>query len=441
MTSKFLNIYSFLLGFVLVFSFVVDSYALYKGSTCTNDCYWYTENSYSSITYTSVNNPADTYTEIHNTLGSCSDYYIGTTYLQDRTASCVLRSGTTTTWDCTITKVNAFVACQDLEAENSTCSNEIKDSGEVGIDCGGECSEECKIACASGSPYEVSDWPGVYYCAESVPVNSDGTCNPGYVLTADGENCHKYTDLNPIIADDDYFAKFDISSDETTTLPTDNGTTNSDTTYAEQNPDETSTTDISTTTTTNSDGSTSTIDTKTVKNSDGSTTTTTTTTTINSDGSKTVTTVTTSTDSSGTTTGRSSTSTSYDSDGNVTGTSTSSSGDQTPTDPDDAGIGGEGGEAEAFGVGEGSEVGTIASKFTDRFDLFVNRVSVYSGIDNIDEIALSIPEGSHSADYTINFGTYGSHTIEMDSFDNAIDFIGYLLMILATFVGYRLIFG
>ncbi len=303
---------------------------------------------------------------------------------------------------CVVQPVDMQV-CVDLYGyppgtDPATCSDGTKTEGEDGVDCGGSCSDECIKSCPTGEKLFKTSDADIYYCATVTAPDSNGVCTSG-IPNASGTQCHKIDFSGLLISDQDYIDSINNSTDSSDS-PVSDGAYN----YLDSNP-ATSNTSTTTQTTTNPDGST------TVSK-----------TTVN-----------------------------YDADGNITGTSSSSgttgadgnsSSGSTSSDGDEA-DGGDGGDVVA---GDGAEdldisedIDLTYGSFGTAWDGFRDQLATTTLIASVQAFTNAIPTQSTGPIYTMEFGSYGSHSIDTGDYDQQLEIIGYALLIMSSFIGIRII--
>ncbi len=332
-----------------------------------------------------------------------------------------------------ITQPVDMQVCVDLYGyppgtDPATCSDGTKTEGEDGVDCGGSCSDECIKSCPTGEKLFKTSDADIYYCATVTAPDSNGVCTSG-IPNASGTQCHKIDFSGLLISDQDYIDSINNSTDSSDS-PVSDGAYN----YLDSNP-ATSNTSTTTQTTTNPDGSTTITKTEKTTKSNGSTSTTTTKTTTNADGSTTVSKTTVNYDADGNITGTSSSSGTTGADGNSSSGSTSSDGDEA-----DGGDGGDvvaGDGAEDLDISE--DIDLTYGSFGTAWDGFRDQLATTTLIASVQAFTNAIPTQSTGPIYTMEFGSYGSHSIDTGDYDQQLEIIGYALLIMSSFIGIRII--
>lgn len=326
----------------------------------------------------------------------------------------------------------------EYTTDPATCSNNVKDDDETGIDCGGSCSDECIISCPEFAVYtscsdcsvDDDNYPGV--CLYNAATETDGSCPDGYIYDDTDGGCDRFAS-DILYSDQDYI---DNSEDNLST-ETSGSISSVLTDYYETNPDTSgATTEISIVE--NEDGTYTTTTTKTNTNSDGSYSTTTTVINESSDGSSTSTTTTSNYSSTGSLTGSSTSTTSTDSDGNTTASSNESGDEAEDAEEDYDGI--------DYSIDYGEDT-DYSSDITDDTPEELDLTQLFESFTDASPFS-SIITGStietSGASCSLSFD-YKGQTVEMgfcsDLATNTFDFMAPILVFTSTVFGIFIIFG
>jgi hypothetical protein len=92
----------------------------------------------------------------------------------------------------------------DYSPEPSTCSNGVKDGDEIGVDCGGSCTNGCECSCGEGYTLSMVSTPEGTSCECEAIVEPDklDQCPIGYVKWWDDQNyMHCVATSDPVLVD------------------------------------------------------------------------------------------------------------------------------------------------------------------------------------------------------------------------------------------------
>ena len=404
-----LNLLMFFLGFFLVFSICIESYAEDCAYSSSSDTWYMLTGSpvYVSTTVCTNVQPSDYFSGS----GTGVRYYF---FVAGDDTNCA--SG--------YTRYDSYyypyfeMVVSDEEACNSGdpdhCSNGVKDSGETGVDCGGECANSCTPQCDEGYMLACSGDPVSCQCLAYAEDDEYGNCPSGYssAWDEDGHYCFSTGTVTLVDSGEAQDSSDPVYSDDTVNQTPDG----SDGTTGDSPPDVFS---PSTSTSETSSGST------TVDNGDGTSTTTiidTTTTTTNNKSSTSTTTTTIVTDNS---TG-----------GTVSKDSITTSTGSSEDNPENYSYN--------LGNGEGDYNGSLSDddipEEDNITDLWENYLTSNPIVELITGSGISVTGTQCSLSFDYN-GKVIEFSMCNDPWPDTLDFMGRILLFLSTVSTYFIIFG